>query len=259
MNISHPQNSREAFKMITLALSFLKRDSPESNELINFLYTPDPRISDHLNQLRDFLRIKRPTKAQSQKAGYLLERILLLAFKGLTGHSELKNYQSASHQIDQLVSGDNTEWDLILDRLYLKENNQTYRTILGEAKATNSSVSVSQFARLCSIMTLELYKSVGLGVFFTINGAAGFPKRSQKSRTSCIRHARLCQVLFNARSGKKIVVLDKDDIFDLDKNGSLITILIRKIKELEENSGLPTVSVVEPMDIDLPNYLKDLI
>ncbi|NJL40349.1 MAG: hypothetical protein HC899_29095 [Leptolyngbyaceae cyanobacterium SM1_4_3] len=260
MSISKPENSREAYEMIALGLKFLKKDSPESDELINWLYTPDSQILHYLNQLKTFLEIKKPTKEQRQKAGYLLEKILVLSFKGLAGYSEIKSYQSASHQYDLLVSGDNAEWEIVCDRLYLRDadKKQNYRGILIEAKAIGDSVSSPQFARLCSIMNLEFYSTVGLGIFFTIKGAAGFPKRGD-NRVVCVKHARLCQVLFHARSGKKVVVLDKDDIFELDKNGALIKILIRKVKELEELSGLPTISVDEPVDVDLPDFLKDLM
>ena len=260
MSVSQPESSREAHEMITLGLKFLKRDSPESDELINWLYTPDPQISNHLDQLKCFLEIEKPTKIQRQEAGYLLEKILVIAFKGLAGYSEIKNYQSASHQYDLLISGDNAEWDIICDRIYLRNThqNQNYRGILVEAKAIGSSVSSAQFSRLCSIMSLELCGTVGLGIFFTIEGAAGFPKRGD-NRIVCVKYARLCQVLFHARSGKKIVVLDKDDILELDQNGSLIKILIRKIKELEELSGLPIEPINELVDIDLPDYLKDLM
>lgn len=253
-------DSRQAYKQIVEALKYLQHDSPESDELINWLYTPNARLSNYLNELKTFLKIERPTKPQRQQAGYLLEKILVLTFNGLAGYSEIKNYQSASHQYDLLISGDNAEWDIVCDRLYLKntKQNEIYRGFLVEAKAIGDSVSSSQFARLCSVMSLELCNTVGLGIFFTLEGAAGFPKRGE-SRAVCVRHARLCQVLFHAKSGKKIVVLDKDDILELDQNGALIKILIRKVKELEELTGLPTVSVSEPVDIDLPDYLKDLI
>lgn len=260
MSISQPESSREAYEIITLGLQFLKKDSPEADELINWLYTPVPQVSDHLDQLKCFLEIENPTRSQRRETGYLLEKILVLAFKGLAGYSEIKNFQSASHQYDLLISGDNAEWDIVCDRLYLRNTqiNQNYRGILIEAKAIGKSVSSSQFARLCSIMSLELCDAVGLGIFFTIEGAAGFPKRGE-NRIVCVKYARLCQVLFHARSGKKIVVLDKDDILELDQNGSLIKILIRKINELQELSGLPVKPINELIDIDLPDYLKDLM
>jgi len=253
-------NACQAYTQITEALKYLERDSPESDELINWLYTPDFRLSNYLSELESFLSINNPTKEQSREAGYLLEKILFLAFKGLAGFSEIKNCQSASHQYDLLISGDGAPWDIICDRLYLRDmqQNQFYRGILVEAKAIGDSVSSAQFARLCHIMSMELCSTVGLGVFFTIEGAAGFPKRGKK-RVVCVRQARLCQVIYYARSGKKIVVLDREDIFELNKNGALIKILMRKVKEIEELSGLPTASIGDLVDIDLPIYLKELM
>jgi hypothetical protein len=259
-NIGSPRSSREAYEMIIQGLRFLDRDSPESDELLNWLYTPSTQIHDYLEQLKSFLEIDSPTQDERRVAGYLLEQVLVLAFKGLAGYSELKNYQSANHQYDLVISGDGAEWDIVCDRLYLRSTQQiqSYRGIIIEAKAAGSPVSSAQFARLCSIMSLELCSTVGLGIFFTLEGAAGFPKRGD-NRAICVKYARLCQVLFHAKSNKKIVVLDKDDILELDRNGALIKILIRKIKDLEELSGLPTKPVSEPMDVALPDYLRNLI
>jgi len=260
MIVRVPENSKEAYEMITLGLKFLNKGSPESDELINWLYNPVPQITLYLEELRNFLNIDKPTREERQKAGYLLEKILVLSFKGLAGYSEIKSYQSSNHQYDLLVSGDNAEWDIICDRLNLTgdKQKQNYRGILIEAKAIGETVSSAQFSRLCSIMSLEMCNTVGLGVFFTLEGAAGFPKRGD-GRIVCVKHARLCQVLFHAKTGKNIVVLDKHDIFELNESGALIKILMRKVKELEEMSGLGTTSINEPIDVDLPNYLKDLI
>lgn len=250
----------QAVKQITEAIKHLPQDGPQPEELINWLYKPDPRLSEYLDKLRSFLQISKPTKSQRQEAGYLLEKILVLAFKGLVGYSEIKNYQSASHQYDLVISGDGDEWDTVCNRLYLRGNNpnKSCRTILVEAKAIEEPVSSPQFARLCHILNIDFSDTVDLGIFFTLNGAAGFPKRGDK-RTICVRHARLCQLLFYAKSGKKVLVLDRNDILELDQNGALIKILIRKIRELEQATGLPTSSSHQIIDIDLPNYLQELL
>ena len=252
-------DASQAYIQIISALEYLDRDSTESEQLINWLYTPDSRLGTYLEDLKVFLNLNKPTKKQKQEAGYLLEKILVLAFMGLRGYSEIKNFQSASHQYDLLISGDNAEWDIICDRLYLRDtkNNQFYRGIIAEAKATANPVSSAQFARLCHIMSMEFCNTVGLGLFFTLKGAAGFPKR-RENRYVCVRQARLCQVIYYASSRKKVVVLDEHDIFELNQNGSLIKILIRKVKEIEELTGLPTGSVNDLVDIDLPDYLQEL-
>lgn len=248
-------DASQAYLQIIEALKYLEHGSPESEQIINWLYTPTPELSSHLNELKSFLKVDKPDISARQKAGYLLEKILALTFRGLAGYSEIKSYRSANHQYDFLISGDGPTWDIVCDRIYIKQ--QGYRGIVVEAKAIGESVSSAQFARLCSIMSLELCDTVGLGVFFTIEGAAGFPKRDGK-RVLSVRDARLCQVLFHAKTGKKIIVFDRDDIFELDQNGALIHLLIRKVKELEQLSGLPTISVNELIDSDLPNHLKDL-
>lgn len=248
-------NPLELNRIIIDALGQLSPGS-ESEELINWLYTPDFQISGYLSDLKNFLDIEKPNSTERQEAGYLLEIILAVAFKGLAGYSEIKSYRSASHQLDFLMSGDGSKWDIICDRIYIKQ--QGYRGIVVEAKAVEKPVSSAQFVRLCSIMSIELCHTVGLGIFFTMEGATGFPKRDGR-RVSGIRDARLCQVLFHAKTGKKIIVLDKDDIFELDQNGALIRILIRKVKELEELSGLQTTTASQLIDIDLPTHMKKVL
>lgn len=159
-------NAAEAYSQIFQALEYLSRDSRESDQLINWLYTPHPKISDYLSELAIFLEKDEVTREQKQHTGYLLEQILCLSFMGLSGYSEIKSYQSATHQYDLLISGDGTTWDMICDRLYLRDPQQTqiYRGILCEAKAIDSPVSSSTFARLCHIVSTELSNTVGLGV-----------------------------------------------------------------------------------------------
>jgi hypothetical protein len=227
--IENKMNPLEANRKIIEALEYLPHGS-ESEQLINWLYTPDPHLSDYLNELKEFLETEHTSTIEKQQTGYLLEKILAISFKGLAGYSEIKSYRSSSHQLDLFISGDGSEWDIICDRIYIKH--QGCRGIVVEAKAVGSSVSSAQFSRLCSIMSLELCDTVGLGVFFTVEGAAGFPKRGGR-KVLGVRDARLCQLLFHAKTGKKIIVLDKDDIFELDRNGALIRILIRKVKELD--------------------------
>ncbi|RFP62854.1 MAG: hypothetical protein BJG00_002385 [Limnothrix sp. CACIAM 69d] len=263
------KSSDEIREVIIEAIDVLKfrnenpfRDEKSGvDQLIPYLYQPKQELSGYLDELKVFLETEKPAKIEKQQAGYLLEKILLLAFMGLEGYSEIKSYQSASHQHDLLISGENTNkaWKTVCEALCLRDSqkNQFYRGILCEAKAIEGSVSVNTFSRLCHIINMEFQDTVGLGVFFTIKGATGFPKRGD-TRNRCVRDARLCQIIHYARSGKKVIVLDKDDIFELNQSGALIKILIRKIKEIEELTGLPTTSIDNVIDVDLPEHLKDL-
>jgi hypothetical protein len=237
------------------ALENIDPNDPASADLATYLYTADRRLSNYIDQLKEFTQLENPTLSESKKGGEMLEQIAFLVFQGLKGVTSLKSFQSAGPQYDLLVSGDQAAWLYVCKLLYLKENQ---RGIVVEAKATKARLPDKQFARLCSIMELNLSSIVGLGVFFTLNGATGFPQ-SESSRQRTIRDCRLRQVLFHAKTQKLIVVLDKDDIFELGKNGTLIQILVRKIRDLCELSGLPTPPVDEPKEmIDLPNHLKQL-
>jgi len=133
--------------------------------------------------------------------------------------------------------------------------NTESRDIVIEAKAKESKIQDKDFARLCNIMELNLSGS-GLGVFFTLNGATGFPKDSSQRQRS-LRDAKLRQVLFNAKTGKMIIVFDKEDILSLAKNGCLINLITRKIRDLSENTGLPLVPITLE-EVDLPEHLKAL-
>ena len=236
------------------ALENLDPSDPASDNLASYLYIADKRLSQYLKQLKDFTQLEHTTHKQRQEAGQLLEKIAFLAFQGLKGATNFKSFQSAGPQYDLLISGDGLDWFYVCKLLYLAEHR---RGIVIEAKATKTPLPDKQFARLCSIMELNLSSTVCLGVFFTLEGASGFPKKND-SRQRKISDARLRQVLFHAKTQKFIVVLDKDDIFQLGENGTLIQILVRKIRDLCELSGLPTPAVEQLEEIDLPPHPKQL-
>ena len=204
------------------AIALLDKNDPASDQLASYLYIADSRLSDYLDQLRKFTQLESPTLPESKKGGELLEQIAFLTFQGLKGATSLKSFQSAGPQYDLLVSGDQLTWLHVCHLLYLKENQ---RGIVVEAKATKQRLPDNQ---------------------------------SGGSRQRAISNCRLRQVLFHAKTQKLIIVLDKDDIFELGKNGTLIQILVRKIRDLCELSGLPTTPICEPKEIDLPKHLKQL-
>jgi len=247
------QSQEQLIQTIINALEQLEPDDPAANNLASYLYIADEKLSDYLDKLYNYTQSTKPTLKQTQEAGKLLEQIVLLVFKGLQGVQSIKSFQSAGPQYDLLVSGDNLRWLTVCRLLYL---NTDKRDIVVEAKATKSSLPDKQFARLCSIMDLNLTGS-GVGIFFTLNGATGFPK-SGSSRQRAVSDCRLRQIIFHAKTNKMIIVLDKNDIFELGKNGTLIQIIIRKIRDLFELSGLPTTPAEEFSEIDLPIHLKSL-
>jgi hypothetical protein len=235
------------------AMEKLEQGAPALNKLASYLYQADKRLSDYLEKLDKFTQLIKPTLQETQEAGKLLEQIVLLVFKGLKNVQSIKSFQSAGPQYDLLVSGNDIGWLQVCKLLYM---DISQRDIVIEAKATKSPLPDKQFARLCSIMDLNL-KGSGLGIFFTLNGATGFPEPGN-SRQRSIRDCRLRQIIFHAKTNKMIVVLDKNDIFELDKNGALIEVLARKIRDLFELSGLPTTPAEEFDEVDLPNHLKTL-
>lgn len=248
------QSQEELIETIIDALTCLNSDSLESDKLASYLYVADLRIKEYLEKFNQLLQINKPKPKQLQDRGKILEQIVYLVFRSLKGVTSLKSFQSAGPQYDLIVTGDDTDWHLVCKHLYL---DISQRDIVIEAKARNSKLSDKDFARLCSIMNENL-TGAGLGIFFTLKGAAGFPERNSTSRQRKISDCRLRQVLFHARTDKFIIVLDKEDIFELGKNGTLLQILTRKIRDLRELSGLSTVPIEQFQEIDLPPHLEEI-
>jgi len=238
---------------IIKSLNLLKESGIQSNKLASYLYKADTRLNDYLEKINVFVGLVNPTQKQTQEAGKLLEQIAVLVFNGLEGVQSIKSFQSAGPQHDLLLSGDDIAWKTVCESLYLQPNK---RDIIIEAKATKSPLEDKQFARLCSIMEHNL-SGTGLGIFITLNGASGFPKKGE-SRQRKVSDCRLRQIIFYAKTNKIIVVLDKNDISQLSKNGTLIEILNRKIRDLFELSGLPTIPIEQYQEIDLPEHLEIL-
>ena len=248
------KSQQELVSDILESLKLLDADSPAVEPLLSYLYIANPFLSNLLEQLDVFLNKKRPTEKERQDAGYLLEKIALVAFTSLEGYSDVSSFQSAGPQHDLLITGDTTKWITLCKVLHIET---ACRSLLLEVKATKNKVDDSQFARLCSIMRENLTET-GLGVFFTLKGATGFPKTDTDTRQKKISDARLRQVIFYAHTQKSIVVLDKEDIFALNKNGSLPSILVRKIRDIRDLSGLEIPPVNDLKKIDLPRHLLTL-
>ena len=235
------------------SLNQLDRNDPATDKLASYCYIPHKKLPEYLEKFKQHLEISKPTQKQLQERGKLLEQIVYLVFCGLKGATSFKSFQSAGPQYDLLVSGNSEKWITVCKILYLEDN---IRDIMIEAKAKQSKLPDKDFARLCNIMDLYLTNS-GLGIFFTLEGATGFPESNSTTRQKKIGDCRLRQVLYHAKTNKYVIVLDKEDLFILDKNGSLISLLTRKIRDICEMSGLSTVPVEQLKEVDLPQHLKD--
>lgn len=224
-----------------------------------FFYTPDTRLPSFLSELSE--KIKQSDLEKSEKPrnfhvqiGQLLEKIAYICLNGLQGVTSIKSFQSPGPQYDFLVAGDGPQWKGLCDLLYLDFNR---RDILVEIKATKKKISDEQFARLCSLLDLNLFNTGGIGVFFTLSGASGFPSSTDNNRQRSLKNARLRQVMYKVSREKPIVVLDQNDIFELDKPGSFVELLIRKIRELDYLTGLYLPpQIEEPCEKDLPKHIK---
>lgn len=103
------------------ALEDYQIDEYEEMTISSFLYNPDKIISEYLQNLKDYIKIKVPTERQRKEAGNLLEKIVAVAFCGLKGLTSIKSFRSAGPQYDLLVSGDRKQWFLLYRLFYMKD------------------------------------------------------------------------------------------------------------------------------------------
>lgn len=225
-------------------------------DLPSALYEPDRALKDLIHDYQAW----KAGKKNDVEAADLMERIAILAFRCLKGHNEIKSYTSYSHQHDLLISGSGPDWSIIMQFL-LQSTSSGARSILIEAKNIKGRVGDPQFSRLCSILENKFDVTCQLGVFLTRKGASGFPIKSSSERQRSLRDSRATQVIFHAKTRKFVVVLDDNDIESLTEKGALIRILEKKIRDVEEVTGLRTFEdkVEDFEEIDLPPRLLKYI
>jgi hypothetical protein len=239
----------------TLLAGILGLDGAKEATLCPALYTPDGRVGDYLAKMDPLVQLKRAGKldsAQTQQLGYMLEELALLLFQGLEDVDVVKSYQSAGPQHDLLVSGSDSLWLCVCKLLRIEH----FSGILIEAKAWSEKIGDNELQRLGSILAHHLGQTVGLGVFLTLEGASGFPAQGEQSLG--LRHSRVTQLVIYHALKKPIVVLDWEDIMGLNEAGALITVLRRKIDEIEHMTGLPPALAGEPVEILLPERMRPL-
>jgi len=242
----------EWFNCVLAALQKAQPDEPGALDLASYYYTADSRLRPLVDKLKQLKQTKRLSLSKRQEAGKLMEQIVYLVFAGLSGVTSIKGFQSSGPQYDLLVSGDDVSWLWLCKLLYLAEQQ---RGFLIEAKAITNRLPDKEFARLCAIMQTNL-STAGLGIFFTVHGASGFPEGRVRQRA--IRDCRLRQVLFHCRYNKAVIVLDIKDIERLCSNGTLVALLVRKIRDISELTGLDLGAADAPLEVDLPPHLQRL-
>jgi hypothetical protein len=257
-----PGTSREeAVKATLKAIEELAGVQLET--ILPLLYQPDSRLPALLREVDALLKTKKRAKRgksglaplEAQALGYTLEKIAVLAFQGLVGIESAKSYQSAAAQHDLLVTGSDTLWLQVCKTIRIDESQ---RGILVEAKATKNRLGDHEFERLGNIVAHHFRATVALGVFFAIEGATGFPKAGKSEREISVRACRLTQLVLYHGVKKPVIVLDWADIKSLTEAGSLVRILERRIREIEEQTGLRGSSPIAPVEVDMPKHLKDL-
>lgn len=241
-------NQKQLTKLVIDGLRELNARDPATNALHAYVYEPRPELRASLSAMQKYVALPSPTKADAQKAGYLLEDIAALAFSSIKGWHRLQAWKSVGAQLDLHITGDGADWEAVAKSLFMGAANG----IVVEAKATADPVGDAQFARLCAIIRDNMKSSVGLGVFFTLNGASGFPQPGAVK--GAMSDAWLRQTVFHAHAGIPVVVLDWNDVRALDKPGALTLCLRNKVIELEQ--CLPSMQPVNGKTVTLPARLK---
>lgn len=204
----------------------------EGENDIALWYHPDPRLKAKVDNFSAYCR--GDSGLTPQKAGYLLEEIISLIFYSLKGVKHIKSYQSSGPQYDLLVYGDEF-WKVVFSRCKLPAEKYG---ILVEAKAEKERIPEKYFSRLSCIINDNFSKTVGLGIFFSVNGASGFPKSNDPKRRRCVADSRLRQVITYAKHGIPIIVFDLEDIVNICEPGSLIKCIESKVRDIEQLTGL---------------------
>jgi hypothetical protein len=238
---------------VRAALDQLPEDDDGIRALAALFYPAAPALTALLVSLREYRAIQRPTAKQREEAGLLMEKIAWNAFGNLLGRPWRKAFRSPAGQLDLLVGGESPRWAQVTKALHPRSEGMS---ILVEAKATSDKVSVGTFTRLCALIALTQPETCGIGVFFTLKGATGFPAGAA-SPSFVLRDARFWQAIMYAKTGKPIVVLDERDVLTLAVPGSLVVLMRRKIRELEEMTGLPATCPDAPVEDVVPGYLLE--
>lgn len=253
----------ELFQAFEDAAAGIEKLGPRGAVLLApYLYVPDPRIAAYVDELvnlsekiRGLPRGKERSAAEA-RAGRLMEIVATLAMNSLRGASHLKSYQSAGAQIDLLAGSSMSPlWCRCIDNVLGKNKKARYQ-VLVEAKATASRVDNATFLRMCGVIVNHLRQHVGIGVFFTLNGATGFPKPGGSALRK-VHDARLEQLLFYVRTGIPIVVIDRHDLAELKTPGGLILLFKQKISEISEKTGR-RLSAADFVDCILPPHLATI-
>jgi len=240
-------------------------DRPPGDPVLDLIwknfYVPNARLIELIDELVEYAKKAKPSETERRRAGQLMEAVAVGAFKCIPkiGWDKVKNYRSASgSQYDLVVRGERLPphfpWDKICSTLGLSSSESC---MVVECKATSDKVDDAQFERMCSILAHNI-EAAGIGIFFTIRGATGFPERG-KPRKAALSCCLLKQLIFRIKQQKSVVVLDIHDLLELKRPGGLLELLIRKVQEISLQDGLPSLTAHTLREADIPDYLKILL
>ena len=245
----------ESLKQMLLAAQSIRgATDPEKDPFAPMLCAAHPGMAATLAEFHELSR--RSNREALRAAALRLETICAMAFAGLEGLSEIKNYHAAGAQFDLLVRGNRVHplWESVCSFLKIKDPRDG---ILVEVKATRTPVDSAQVLRLGALIEHHFANTVGLGVLLCPKGATGHPTPGKRRKG--LHDARLYQVLFRARLSIPIVVLNSSDLPSLIERGGLLRRLAWRTSELAELHGLAEPDVRNCIEADVPTHLDDVV
>jgi len=237
------------FELIRVAGELRGAEAPAKDPLADLFCKAHPNMG---NELAAFSEMPASSSTARVARGHALEAIVALAFAGLGGVRELKSFAAAGAQYDLLVGGAvlDPAWACVRNFLDLPADRDD---VLVEVKATEGPITSQQVLRLCALISGPFAPSVGLGVLVCPSGATGHPTPGR--RAPSLRQARLHQVLYEAKTGTPIVVLDQSDMDAFAVAGGLLRRLSFRRRELQQLHGLSEPIMEGPIEVDLPSHM----
>jgi hypothetical protein len=228
----------------------LRGDLLEAKGIYRKLYSPSDALRDRIETYNSKYSkdVNKNSGPISPNVGRIMEQIAYEVFQCLRDASTFKSIYTPDSQIDLVVT-------LAPASITRKILGIKGRKIVIECKNRKEAVDVKEFSRVVSILEYKYQKDSTLAIFFSRKGATGFPPPYKKIKV--LKQALSIQMLYHARSGKYIVVFDHDDIQRLLEPGSLIKMILAKISEIEDTSGIKLEYDKDAFEVnEIPNYLS---
>ncbi len=182
-----------------------------------------------------------------QERGRLLEQVGMALLSGVRAVTNVRSIRGPLGQHDLIAHTSHTADSQLLERVLFGKKFD----VLMEAKATSDAVDTATMARLCTMLRTPFRDTKHIGIFLTLEGITGMGKTK-------VSDAQLTRMLFHAREGKPILVIDSDELEWLAEGGNFLELLRKKIEELENGCSLHPGEIGDTTAGPLPAHLSEV-